>query len=71
MLRPLDLLVTAGQISDYIGALALLNGLPEVEWLLGDRGHNADWFRQAMKDTEVRACIPGSETAEDDDKHRY
>ena len=29
--RPLDLFVTAGQVSDYIGARALLKGLPQVD----------------------------------------
>lgn len=42
--RPLDLFVTAGQVSDYIGARALLSSLPNVKWLLGDRGYDADWF---------------------------
>ena len=36
--RPIDLFVTAGQVSDYIGARALLGHLPKVDWLLGDRG---------------------------------
>lgn len=36
---PLNLFVTAGQVSDYIGARALLSGLPDVDWLLGDRGY--------------------------------
>jgi transposase len=36
--RPLSLFVTAGQVSDYIGAWALLSSLPNVDWLLGDRG---------------------------------
>ena len=36
--RPLNLFVTAGQVSDYIGALALLSSLPDVDWLLGERG---------------------------------
>ena len=36
--RPLNLFVTAGQVSDYTGAKALLSGLPDVQWLLGDRG---------------------------------
>ena len=40
--RPLDLFVTAGQVSDYIGARALLGSLPNVDWLLGDRGYDAD-----------------------------
>ncbi len=42
--RPLSLFVTAGQVSDYIGARALLSSLPKVDWLLGDRGYDADWF---------------------------
>jgi transposase len=57
--RPLSLFVTAGQVSDYIGARALLSSLPKVDWLLGDRGYDADWFREALKDKGIRACIPG------------
>ena len=53
--RPLNLFVTAGQISDYIGARALLSGIPNVDWLLGDRGYDADWLREALEDKEVRA----------------
>ena len=37
--RPLNLFVTAGQVSDYIAARALLSSLPKVDWLLGDRGY--------------------------------
>ena len=57
--RPLNLVVTAGQVSDYIGARALLRSVPKVDWLLGDRGYDADWFREALKDKGIRACIPG------------
>ena len=57
--RPLNLFVTAGQVSDYIEARALLSSLPDVDWLLGDRGYDADWFRDALKDRGMRACIPG------------
>ncbi len=56
--RPLDLFVTAGQVSDYIGARALLGNLPKADWLLGDRGYDADWFRDALQDKGIRACIP-------------
>ncbi len=34
---PLNLFVTTGQVSDHIGARALLSSLPDVERLLGDR----------------------------------
>ena len=57
--HPLNLLMTAGQVSDYIGALALLSSLSNVEWLLGDRGYDADWFRETLEDKEIRACMPG------------
>ena len=72
--RPLDLFVTAGQVSDYICARALLSSLPKVDWLLGDRGYDADWFRDALKDKGIRACIPGQKqrtTTVRYDKHRY
>lgn len=72
--RPLDLFVTAGQVSDYIGARALLSSLPKVEWLLGDRGYDADWFREALQDKGIRACIPGRKqrkTPVKYDKRRY
>ncbi len=57
--RPLNLFVTAGQVSDYIGARALPGSLPDVDWLLGDRGYDADWFREALKDKGMKPCIPG------------
>ncbi|MFT3967424.1 MAG: hypothetical protein QM690_16240 [Sphingobium sp.] len=34
---PLSFFMTAGQISDYIGAAALLDDLPKAQWLLADR----------------------------------
>ncbi|NOD62821.1 MULTISPECIES: IS5 family transposase [unclassified Ruegeria] len=57
--RPLNLFATSGQVSDYIEARALVNSLTKVDWLLGDRGYDADWFRDALKDKGIRACIPG------------
>ena len=57
--RPLSLFVTAGQVSDYTGAQALLSSLPKVDWLLVDRGYDADWVRDALKDKGIRPCIPG------------
>ncbi|GAB5463330.1 MAG: hypothetical protein HoeaKO_34210 [Hoeflea alexandrii] len=72
--RPIDLFVTAGQVSDYIGARALLRRLPNVKWLLGDRGYDADWFREALQDKGIRACIPGRKqrkTPVKYDKRRY
>ncbi|WP_170583203.1 IS5 family transposase [Ruegeria arenilitoris] len=72
--RPLNLFVTAGQVSDYIGARALLSSIPNVDWLLGDRGYDADCFRDAFKFKAIRACTPGRKqrnTPVKWDKRRY
>jgi hypothetical protein len=39
--RPIRFFLTAGQVSDYSGALALLSSLPGADWLLGDKGYRA------------------------------
>jgi transposase len=57
--RPLKFFMAAGQVSDYTGAAALLSSLPAAEWMIVDRGHDADWFREALKDRGIRTCIPG------------
>ncbi|WP_368730336.1 hypothetical protein [Jannaschia donghaensis] len=36
--RPVNLFVPARQVSDYIGARALCDSLPDIDWLRGDRG---------------------------------
>lgn len=72
--RPLYLSVNAGQISDYIGARALLSSLPEVDRLLGDRSCDADCFREALKDRGIRAGIPDRKQRKKPvkcDKRRY
>ncbi|ASP20075.1 transposase [Antarctobacter heliothermus] len=72
--RPINFFVFAGQGSDYIGARALLSTLPQVKWLLGDRGYDSDWFRAALQDKGTRACIPGRrlrKTPVKYDKRRY
>ena len=57
--RPIRMFVTAGPVSDYTGAAAMLSSLPQAEWMLADRGYDADWFRDALKDKGIRACILG------------
>jgi len=39
--RPIRFFMTAGQVSDYTGARALVSSLPSADWLLGDRGYDA------------------------------
>jgi transposase len=72
--RPLDLFVTASQVSDYIGARELLSNLPEGDWLLGIRGYKADWFRGTRKNKGICACFPGRKQCKTPvkyDKRRY
>ena len=72
--RPISLFMTAGQVSDYIGAAALLDSLPRAQWLLGDRGYDADWFRDALQAKGITPCIPGRKTRTEPiryDKRRY
>lgn len=42
--RPIRLFMTAGEVSDYIGAAAMLSSLPASDWLIAHRGYDADWF---------------------------
>ena len=65
--------MTAGQVSDYTGAAVLLDSLPRAQWLLGDRGYDADWFRDAL---QTRGSRPASQGAKPEpspsyDKRRY
>lgn len=56
--RPLVLLLSEGQMSDYKGPALMANVLPEARALIGDRGYDADWFRRALADRGITACIP-------------
>ncbi len=72
--RPISFFMTAGQVSDYTGAAALLDGLPKADWLLGDRGYDADWFRDALEEKGITPCIPGRKSRNKPvkyDKRRY
>ncbi len=72
--RPISFFMTACEISVYTGAAALLGSLPAAEMLLGDRGYDADWFREALKNKGIKSCIPGRKArgkAVRYDKRRY
>lgn len=56
--RPLVMLLSEGQMSDYKGAALMLDALPRAKALLGDRGYDADWFRKALEARNITACIP-------------
>lgn len=51
--RPIRFFMTAGQVSDYTGARAIVSSLPDASWLLGDWGYDADGFREALVDKGI------------------
>ncbi|RAP40484.1 IS5 family transposase [Rhodovulum viride] len=57
--RLIGFFMSAGQVSDCTGAAALLGSLPKADWLLADRGYDADWLRDALKDKGMKVCVPG------------
>ena len=72
--RPIRLFITAGQVRDYTVARALVSSLPSADWLLGDRGYDADWFREALIEKGIKPCIPGRKSRDKPvkyDKRRY
>jgi IS5 family transposase len=72
--RPIMFYMSAGQVSDYTGAAALLGDLPKAEWLLADRGYDADWLRETLEDRGIQACISGWRSRKKPvkyDKRRY
>ncbi len=56
--RPINLFLTAGQTSDYIGARALLPSIPSAGVLPADRGYDPGWFRDALIERGITPCIP-------------
>jgi putative transposase len=56
--RPLILLLSEGQMSDYKGAALMIDAFPKAKALLGDRGYDADWFRAALIARGITPCIP-------------
>ena len=72
--RPIHLFITARQVSDYTDAAVLMKSLPEADWLLADRGYDADWFRETLVDKGTTPCIPGHKSCKKTvkyDKRRY
>jgi transposase len=70
----LSIFMTFGQVSDYTAAAALLDDLPKAQWLVGDPGHEADWFRDALEAKGSQPCIPGRESCNEPvryEKRRY
>lgn len=73
-IRPRRFFMAAGEVSDCTGAAVLPISLPAADWLLADRGDDADWFRDALKDKGITPCIPGRKSRGKPvtyDKRRY
>jgi len=50
------------------------NDLRNAQWLLGDRGYDADWCRDALQAWGIQPCIPGRRSRNEGvryDKRRY
>ena len=45
-------------MSDYKGAALMNDAIPNAKNLLGDKGYDADWFRQALMIYGITLCIP-------------
>jgi len=56
--RPPTFFLSPGQMSDAKDALALVDASPPAKMLLADKGYDADWFREALEDKGIAACIP-------------
>lgn len=52
------MLLSEGQVSDFKGAALMLDDLPPADALIGDRGYDADWLRQALTERGIAPCIP-------------
>ncbi len=52
------MLLSEGQMSDYKGARLIVDDLPAAKQLLADRGYDANWFREVLKDKGIEPCIP-------------
>ena len=44
-------------MSDYKGAALMVDALPQGKALLGDKGYDADWFRQTLIKRCITPCI--------------
>jgi transposase len=51
------MLLSEGQMSDYKGAALMIDALLKANTLLGDRGYDADWFRDALTAKGIAPCI--------------
>ena len=46
------------QMSDFKARALMLPAMPGAKELLADKGYDADWFREALANRKIAACIP-------------
>lgn len=63
--RHASFFMTAGEVSHYTGAAALLDDLPEARWLLTDFDCDADWFWNALRANAIQRCFSGRRSCND------
>ena len=54
--RPLIMLLSEGQMSDYKGAALMIDAFPKAKALLADRGYDADAIREICIDGGNGCC---------------
>lgn len=50
--------LTAGQVSDHIGAKIVYPCLPRAKTLIADKGYDSDEWRAALMAMDIEPCIP-------------
>jgi hypothetical protein len=55
------MLLSEGQMSDYKGEALMIDAFPKAKALLGNKGYDADWFRQAL--TNAGSCMDALQDA--------
>ena len=52
------MLLSEGQMSDFGGAALMIDAFPKAKALHGDKGYDADWFRETLTTCKIETCIP-------------
>ncbi len=56
--RPLQMLLSEGQLSNHVGARLMFDAMPRANALIADKGYDSDDFRQALEECGVTPFIP-------------
>jgi transposase len=56
--RPVVLVLTAGQVSDFVPAQECLKSVPPATAVIADRGYDSDELRDFIKQRGAKVVIP-------------